>query len=70
MSDRDLLDQVEALGADSITLIRRGDGLVWSVHIRYPGEGPSRWSVANTRTIRGGIEALIEGRDPEIEDLI
>lgn len=68
MSDRDLLDQLEEIGADTVYFLKRGDGL-WAAHVRHPGAAPSRYSVANCRTLRGAVEATLE-TDPEIEDLL
>jgi len=65
--DRALLDEIEALGADTVYLIKRADGL-WAAHVRHPGAGPSRYAVVNDRTLRGALEGVLV--DPEIEDLI
>ena len=69
MSDRDLLDQIEALGADTVYFMKRGDGL-WGVHVRHPGAAPAAYSLSNHKTLRGAVEGALDDTDPEIEDLI
>ena len=69
MPDSDLLDQIEAMGADTVYFIKRGDGL-WGVHVRHPGAGPCAYTLTNCRTLRGAVQAAVEPSDTEIEDLL
>jgi len=69
VTDRDLLGQIEDLGADTVYFIRGADGL-WQAHVRHAGAGPSRYALSKGRTIRSALTALLEEPDIEIEDLI
>jgi hypothetical protein len=66
--DKDLLDKIEAMGADTVYFLKRGDGN-WAAHVRRPGAGPSRYSVAICKTLRDAVDAATD-IDPEIEDLL
>jgi len=69
MSDRDLLDQIEDLGADTVYFLRGGDGL-WGAHVRHPGAAPAVYAVVRNKTLRGAVQGVLDPIDPEIEDLI
>ena len=59
MADRDLLDQLEAIGADTVYFIKQGDGESWTAHVRMLNGGPSQYAVAKATTLREAIEKTI-----------
>lgn len=66
MTERDLIAEIEALDADTVYFIRRGDGQSWAAHIRHKGAGPSLYAVADSPTLRGAVLGALG--TPEEED--
>ena len=67
MTERDLIQEIADLDADTVYFMRRGDGEMWGCHVRHPGAGPSLYAVAEGATLKEAVLALLDG-EPEDED--
>lgn len=65
-----ILREIEALGADTVYFIRRGDGKSWAAHVRHPGAAPSLYAVATGETLSDAVQGVLDADEPDIEDLI
>lgn len=64
-----ILREVEALGADAVWFMKRGDGQ-WQAHVRHPGCGPSLYALCTADTLTEAVQGVLDANEPDIEDLI
>jgi len=72
MSERDLIQEIADLGADTVYFMRRGDGQSWACHVRHPGAGPSLYAVAEGPTLKDAVLNVLgdDDNDDDWRDLI